>query len=464
MGNLEVDEIEDAEMGIISQMQQQEFAKEFSALQKGKQLPKDSKLIGLQPIIDEEGLIRCSGRLKYADCLSWGARVPIILPRKNWVTRLIVKHYHEAGKHAVGTNQTLAALSSKYWVIAAREEIRAWETECAFCRRQKAQPRPQIMAPLPKLRVSYSLRAFTHVGVDYAGPFLTIQGRLKKRQKRYLCLFTCLSTRAVHLEMSYGLDSDSFLNAFFRMTNRRGMPKEVVSDNGTNFVGAVKELRDLVEQLDATARSSLTNKGVVWRFNPPHAPHFGGVFECMIKSAKRAIFAILGKGDVTDEELTTAFTAAEALINSRPLTYQSANCQDDVPLTPNHLMHGQVGGTFAPDSVDTTSYNPRKRWRRIQELVRHFWRRWLRELLPTLQVRKKWREANRNLKVNDVVIVVSPDSPRGSWPLGRIINTYPGKDGHVRVVQVKMGKTTLMRPVTKVCPLEWNSEDDLREH
>ena len=163
------------------------------------------------------------------------------------------------------------------------------------------------------------------------------------------------------------------------------------------------------------------------------------------------------------EELLTAFTGAEALINSRPLTYQSVHPQDDVPITPNHFLHGQVGGMFAPDSVDATPFNPRRRWRRIQEIIRHFWKRGMQEWLPSLQVRQKWFSLSRNLQEDDVVVVVSPDSPRGCWPLGRIVKTYPGPDGFVRVVDVRVGKTVLKRPVTRICPLERGSDGDSLE-
>ena len=214
------------------------------------------------------------------------------------------------------------------------------------------------MAPLPLARLETSMRALTKTAVDFAGPFVTVQGRGKRRQKHYLCLFTCMTTRAVHLELAYGLDTDSFIDAFYRMTSRRGLPDEIYSDNGTNFKGADNELKSLVADLDKDKiNQTVANKGVKWNFNPPMAPHFGGVHESMIKSAKRAIKAILGNADVTDEEL-----------NSLPLTYQKADPSDDVPLTPNHFLHGQIGGQFAPTTVDETNFNPRKRWRRVHEL------------------------------------------------------------------------------------------------
>ena len=243
------------------------------------------------------------------------------------------------------------------------------------------------------------------------------------------------------------------------MISRRGLPAKILSDNGTNFVGAVKELKGLIADLDKDAiQRSMANKGIQWQFNPPGAPHFGGVYEIMVKAAKRAIFAILSHSEVTDEELLTAFTGAEALINSRPLTYQSSHPQNDNPLTPNHFLHGQAGGIFAPDTVDSSDFHPRKRWRRLQELMRHFWRRWMRELLPSLNTRKKWNKVQQDVSVNDVVIMVSPESPRGQWPLGIIENIYPGSDGHVRVVDVRVGKSSYTRPVNKICPLEWSVE------
>ena len=151
--------------------------------------------------------------------------------------------------------------------------------------------------------------------------------------------------------------------------------EEMYSDNGTYFRAADKEMKSLILQLDQEKiKESIVNKGIKWHFNPSSAPHFGGVHESMIKSAKRAINAILGNADITDEELMTAIIGAEGLINSRPLTYQSTDPADDVPLTPNHYVHGQIGGQFAPTTVDDTQFNLRKRWRRIQELVRHFWR------------------------------------------------------------------------------------------
>ena len=458
-GELSVDEIEAAEMYIIRQTQREFLTQEYISLASSKEVPGDSKILTLNPKLDEDGIMRCDSRLVNAEFVAFDVRFPIILPRKSWVTKLIVKHYHAKGKHIAGTNQTLSALSTRFWVIAGREAIRDWERECAECRKRKAKPATQIMAPLPNTRLKMPLKAFSHVGIDFGGPFLTVQGRGRSRQKRYLCLFTCMATRAVHLEVAFGLDTDSFLIAFYRMASRRGLPQEVTSDNGTNFIGASRELKELVAQLDKQMiDQSTANKGVKWHVNPPLAPHFGGVHEVMIRAAKRAIYAILSEAEVKDEELITAVTGAEGLINSRPLTYQSANPADNVPLTPNHFHHGQLGGEFAPQSVDSTGFNLKKRWRRIQELVRNFWQRWMQEWISGLSPRKKWWKPQRDLRVGDVVLVASSDTPRGHWPLGRVTAVHKGDDGHVRVVKLQVGQNEMLRPITKVCPLEFGCD------
>ena len=198
-----------------------------------------------------------------------------------------------------------------------------------------------------------------------------------------------------------------------------GTPSYVVSDNGTNFVGAEREMRELIENLDQEkiVRETTKYQPITWKFNPPSAPHFGGVFEALIKSAKKAIKIILGDADIRDEELHT---------------------NDPAPLTPNHLIVGQIGGRFAPEAVDKEEvYNPVRRWHRVQQLLGLFWKRWRKEFLPTLNVRKKWFHPHHNLKSGDVVLVAEPKASRGDWPLGRILEAYPGSDGLVRTVKLK---------------------------
>ena len=452
-GTPSVAEVADAEVFLIRECQRQAFPDEYVALAKGKVLPSSSKILSLNPQLDEDGVMRCGGRLENAAELPYDVRHPIILPRSDRVTTLIIKKYHERLHHVGGTNHTLAAISERFWIVAAREALREFERSCQVCKRQKVKPSEQIMAPLPSHRVKSSMRAFEYTAVDFAGPFTTKQGRGKTRAKRYMAVFTCTGTRAVHLEMAYDLSTDSFLNTLSRFTSRRGIPGDIVSDNGSNFVGAVHELKKLVGDFDQQKIcNKLTALGTTWHFNPPAAPHFGGIHESMVKSAKKAVYAVLTSAEVTDEELHTCFVAAESLVNSRPLTYQSAHQADFIPLTPNHFLHGQLGGKFAP-TTDETEFVPTRRWRYVQELIRSFWHRWLKEWLPMLAPRSRWRKEMREIKVGDIVLVVSADTPRGQWPLARVADVYPGSDGHVRVAKLQLANKTMVRPISKLCLL-----------
>jgi len=140
----------------------------------------------------------------------------------------------------------------------------------------------------------------------------------------------------------------------------------------------------------------------------------------MIKSAKRAIYAVLSEAEVNDEELQIVFTGVESLLNSRPLSSVSGDVNDEPVFTPNHFLIGQMGGELAPETVDTTANNVRKRYRRVQELICKVWNRWMREYLPTIGSRHKWFLPTENLKVGDVVLVIEPDTPRRDWKIGWI--------------------------------------------
>ena len=454
VGELSQEEIESTFLSLVKMSQLKRFSDEVTALKQNRQVEKKSSISALNPFLDLDEILRSNSRIQYAEILNFDTKFPIILPKKDKITELIIKDQHEKEHHVGGTNTTLSNLSAKFWINGARDEIRQWELKCNTCKRKKAKVTQQIMGNLPKFRVGASLRPFTKVGVDYAGPFLTKSGRGRVRNKRWLCLFTCLEIRAVHLEVAFGLDTSSFLNCLWRFTNRRGLPELIISDNGSNFVKADKELSLLVKNLDTEdIKAKTSHKGISWKFNPPCAPHFGGVFEIMIKAAKKSIYAQLHQAEVTDEELITILTSAEHLINSRPLTYQSANQNDIIPLTPNHFIYGMVGDNMAPE-IDSTSKTLLSRWKRVQEVIKNFWTRWMKEWLPGLIPRKKWRVESKNVQIGDIVLVVDPDTPRGKWPLGRIIKTFPSTDGNIRKVQVIINRKKYIRPISRICILK----------
>ncbi|XP_047141260.1 uncharacterized protein LOC101235498 [Hydra vulgaris] len=226
-GDIAADEYHESENEIIANAQKESFEEEYSNIEKEKPILISSKIISLNPQINEDGLLRSCSRLQNAHYLSYDVKHSSIFPRGHKITKLIVKHYHDEANHVMGTNQLLTKLLERYWVIRGRVEIRDAEAKYNKCKLRKCKPAQQLMALLPPMRFKEPLREFARIGINFAGPFLTMQGRGKIRQKRYLCLFTCLLSRAVHLDIAYNLDTNSFLNAFYRMVNRRRLPLEV---------------------------------------------------------------------------------------------------------------------------------------------------------------------------------------------------------------------------------------------
>ena len=239
------------------------------------QVFKSSSIRRLCPIVDDHGLLRVGGRLQRSD-LPLDVKHPVLLPKGHQVTRLLVRHVHEQGEHELGVEHTISELRQRFWVISAREEVKKCIRSCTECIKRSKKPEKQMMAPKTGAEVMYSCRAFSHCAVDFAGPFETRQGRGKTRLKRYLCVFLCFQSRAVHLEMACGLDTDSFLRAFLRFIARRGRPSEIISDNGNNFVGASRELRKLVGALDQEVikRGHSTSSGTKNDHFEPHLLRF----------------------------------------------------------------------------------------------------------------------------------------------------------------------------------------------
>jgi hypothetical protein len=244
------------------------------------------------------------------------------------------------------------------------------------------------MAALPHFRTESGKPPFYYCGVDYFGPIeVTL---FRRRVKRWGCLFTCMVTRAVHLEMAYGLSTDSFLTALANFENRRGVPNTYYSDNGTNFVGADRELKEWFQALNqATIAARLCRNETSWKFNPPSAPHFGGSWERLVQSAKRSLVRVLSGQSLTDETLNAAFIQVENLLNGRPLTFVGVDAKDPEVLTPNHLLLGRNLLNTAPFIPHDSDVNSRRQYKRLQAVTEQFWRRWMREYLPTSHQRSK---------------------------------------------------------------------------
>ncbi|XP_043219625.1 uncharacterized protein LOC122380499 isoform X1 [Amphibalanus amphitrite] len=276
------------------------------------------------------------------------------------------------------------------------------------------------------------------------------------RAARYILLITCLATRALHLELVSSMDTDGFLMAFRRFVARRGRPRVVWSDNGSNLVAGEKELKVCLDEWNQEKIvDELSQRQIDWRFNPPNASHKGGVWERLVSSVKRALRVVLGNQCVSEEVLCTVLTEIEFVLNSRPLTYVSTDIGDPEPLTPNHFVLGYPEAAFPPGIFAESDVLGRGKWRQSQALADQLWRRWQKEYLPLLIQRKKWVRETRDLQVGDVVLMVDQESPRGYWPLARITEVTTSDDGRVRSVSLQTARGSVYRrPANKVCFLE----------
>ncbi|XP_013419027.1 uncharacterized protein LOC106179805 [Lingula anatina] len=452
-GSLTVDELQRASIEIIKYVQRQAFSEEIAALKKSD--PTNAKLRHknlhrLDPQLSEDGVLVVGGRLNQAP-IPHDARHQMILPRHH-IADLLIRQFHIDSGHS-GREYVLSMTREQFWILGARTAIRRVINDCFTCRKRQSPCSTQKMADLPASRVTPGNPPFTYTGVDYFGPFHVKQGR--KLMKRYGCIFTCLTIRAIHIEIAHSLDTSSFINALQRFISRRGMPKEISSDNGTNFTGADRELKEAVQGWNQTKLGEFfRQREIKWNFNPPAASHMGGSWERQIRTIRKVLSGVMREQTLDDEGLSTLMCTVESIVNSRPLTYVSDDPRDPEPLSPNHLLLLRSGPTLPPGRFQKEDMYSRKRWRHIQYLADLFWKRWVREYLPLLQSRQKWMTVRRDIQIGDVVLIADNNTPRNMWQIATVIKTFPGRDGHVRSAEVQTVNTTLIRPITKLCLLE----------
>ncbi|XP_065088007.1 uncharacterized protein LOC135709538 [Ochlerotatus camptorhynchus] len=455
---LSSEEFAEAENLLWRQAQEEAFSLEYLLLKTkgdGENEPmveKSSPLYKLSPFMDQLGVIRMGSRIGAAPFAPYEAKYPIILPKKHPITFLLTDSYHQRLLHA--NNETVFNdMRQRFYIPALRRLVRKVAAECQRCKNSKAIPRIPRMAPLPRARLTPFVKPFSYVGIDYFGPMLVKVGR--SQVKRWVALFTCLTIRAVHMEVVHTLSAQSCIMAFRRFVARRGAPLEVYSDNGTCFVGANRQLKMEMKKINENCASTFTNARTKWIFNPPAAPHMGGLWERMVRSVKTAMFAI-GNGlrQPNEETFETIVLEAESVVNSRPLTYIALDSADQEALTPNHfLLYGTQGvNQPAVQPIDHRSAL-RDSWKLAQWKIDEFWRRWTREYLPVVARRSKWFEPVKPLQVGDIVIVVD-DTARNHWIRGRITEVCVAQDGQVRKARILTAKGIILRPSAKIAVLD----------
>ncbi|XP_074608745.1 uncharacterized protein LOC141863176 [Acropora palmata] len=320
--------------------------------------------------------------------------------------------------------------------------------------------------PLPSSRVSDD-PPFSNTGIDFAGPLYTSDNG----SKIYICLFTCASTRVVHLQLVDSLSVTAFLQAFRRFAARSSLPARLISDNAKTFKSAAKEVKSIGRSTEV--QRFLANKGIVWDFIVEKAPVHGGFWERMIQSTKRCLRKSLGRTSMNFESLRTLLIEIEATINNRPLTY----IYDDeervwYPLTPSHLIYGRRIASEPSDrqfEIVSTHKSLTKRAQYHKRLLEQFTNSWKREHLMSLRETSAFfhRPSKEIIQVRDIVLLRNECKPRAFWKLAKVTELVRGRDGAVRSAKIlcltssKEKTTELRRPVQHLVPLELRAGPEL---
>ncbi|XP_053691610.1 uncharacterized protein LOC128740123 [Sabethes cyaneus] len=453
------EQLQKAEQSLWRLAQSESYPEEVASLKHNTQLAKEqqkaldksSSIAKLPPVLDEHGVLRVDSRITAADYVAYDTRYPIILPRGHRITYLLLDWYHRKYRHA--NNETIVnEVRQKFYIAKLRAKLRSVTLNCQWCRVYKSKPIAPRMGQLPPMRVTPFVRPFTFVGIDYFGPYFVKVGR--SLAKRWVAVFTCLTIRAIHLEIVFSLTTDSCKKAIRRFISCRGAPQEIYTDNGTNFVGASKELESEIRQINVTMSSTLTDANTKWRFNPPSAPHMGGCWERMVRLVKAALGALPSSRKLDDESFMTLLSEAAHMVNSRPLTYVPLENEEKPALTPNNFLMLSSNGvrqlTKVPVDAKAAIMDS---WKLLQLMLDVFWHRWIVKYLPMISRRTKWFQEVPPIKEN-ALVMIADEGVRNQWLRGRVIRTYPGKDGVVRRADVETSSGVLQRPACKLAILD----------
>ncbi|XP_060807713.1 uncharacterized protein LOC132903428 [Amyelois transitella] len=451
-------EMNDSLLSCVKRVQHLWFKEEIAQLMSGGYVPKKNSMHALNPFLDEMGLLRVGGRINLSH-LSYDEQHPLIMPEMSLLTQVIVEDAHSSTMHG-GPQAMLNYIRSKFWIIHARILLKKLFRRCVTCIRYSQRKVTPLMGQLPEVRLKPN-KVFMSSGVDYAGPINLrfSPGRGAKSYKGYVCLFVCMVTRAIHIEVVSDLTSKGFIAAFRRFVGRRGRCTDLHCDNGTNFVGADKELREIFNatksKIPQEIAELLAMEGTKFHYIPPLSPNFGGLWEAGVRSVKTHLKKVIGDRTLTYEEMCTVLVQIESCLNSRPLTQLSEHSVDPLPLTPGHFLVGEPLINVCDNNFanQTENVNLTSRWKLVLKIANDFWHRWSKDYLLNLDKRYKWTTKKSEPDVGDIVIVREDNLPPTKWILGRIIETHPGKDNITRVITIKCKDKLLKRPINKLCLL-----------
>ena len=426
---------------------------------------------------DEYGVIRSQGRIDNS-IWSYETKCPTLLPRGEYYTKLIIQELHQKLMHC-GVSHTLAILRQQYWIPSGRCEVKKTLSKCIVCKKYQGGPFARPNFPfLPKERVTRS-DPFQYCGFDYTGYFMVRLQKGLQPQKIWLCLFTCLATRAVHLEVIPDTTAEQFVNCLKQFISRRGKPDKMISDNQAAFKLG-KNVFDLVwKQVfnDKNVLSYVAEEKIEFSFIPELSPWSGGFYERLIGSVKKAMRKCVGRKILTFDEFLTLAHETEAVINSRPLVYVHNDPESGYFLSPSSfLLPNRKCGTpeLEPDTADPdyqlkydSASSLINKWKSRQKELNAFWKLWSEDYLLSLRERaqinhKTPKIHSKNLpKIDEIVLVKEEGIPRGNWKLARIVEVCKNKNNIVRSVKLLLPSHNIIRrPVSLIYPLEIQVEQN----
>ena len=407
---------------------------------------KSKNLVKFRPKRNDENIIVVGGRTERWMEGTWNRQLFILLPKKHRVSLLIARRDHARIGH-LGRDATISKIRSTYWILGVRAIVKNMISKCVICKMKIKKLLEQVMAPLPIERLK-PCPPFTHVMVDYFGPF-DIKGEVQKRTrgKCYGVLFTCMNVRAVYADVAHDYSTLGFLMVLRRFATIRGWPTKIFSDKGSQLVGASNELSKAIQGLDwIKIEERSLGQGTEWNFSPANAPWYNGAVEALVKTTKKALKIAVGESVLSFPELQTCFFEAAELVNQRPIGNHPTDPSDGVYLSPNDLLLGRASPSI-PEGPFQERSSYKYRFDFVQLIVQGFWKRWTREIFPNLVIAPKWHTERRNLIPGDIVLMQDENALRGKWKKALVIDATPSADGRVRHVSVRYRTTTNIETV-----------------
>ena len=435
-----------------------------STLEKEK---KNQLIAQLDLFLDEEKMIRCGGRLQNAP-FPMEVIHPILLPNKSNFTTLVIRDVHERYFH-FKTRQTLSCVRLEFWIPHGISAVNKVLRNCVECRRIVGAPfKPPKMGDLPPQRFG-PCPAFENTYLDFAGPISVKTGT--EMTKRWIAVFTCMTTRAIHLELVANCTTEATVNALERFFARRGVIKCMFSDNQKSFVEAAKVLNAITSavRFEEALGNLFAKHNIEWKFIPEASPWYGGVGERMVGLTKSALRKVLWRSSLTEDKFHTLLAKIEATINSRPLTALSNNPQDSGVLTPAHFLSSNNVLSLPPSEENPADpdWEPPSgkkllaNWKKGEKKLSAFWNFFLPKYLELLREQQRLYfqqrkgEVQRAPKEGEVCLVEDENTSRLKWPLCRIKKLHPSHDGYCKYVDISLPSgTTTRRAIRSLIPLE----------